>query len=82
MKTSPVIVVRMIKGEGIFIYADGKRIAKRGEPGTPQARTWVSLEPGWTVLDNRDGTELIVQRDGRDGALKRQATAHHFASRI
>lgn len=63
-RTSPGIVVKLVKGEGIFVYADGKRIAKRGEPGTPHARTWISLEPGWTVLDNRDLTALIVQRDG------------------
>jgi hypothetical protein len=63
-RESPVIVVELIRGEGIFVCADGKRIAKRGEPGTLQARTWVSLEPGWTVLDNQDGTELIVRRDG------------------
>lgn len=26
-----------------------KRIAKRGRPGTPQAGTWVSIVPGYTV---------------------------------
>jgi hypothetical protein len=36
-------------GGDLFIVADGVRIAKRGRPGTPQARTWVSLEPGWSV---------------------------------
>jgi hypothetical protein len=63
-RRSAVITVKTISGEGIFVYADGKRIAMRGAPGTPQARTWVSLEPGWTVLDNSDLTELIVKRDG------------------
>jgi hypothetical protein len=43
----------MMEGDGrdIFIVVDGVRIAKRGSPGTPQAKTWVSLEPGWSVLD-------------------------------
>ena len=63
-RTSPVITVNLIEGEGIFVCADGKQIAKRGEPGTAQAKTWISLEPGWTVVDNSDLTALIVQRDG------------------
>jgi hypothetical protein len=33
----------------IFVIVDGVKIAKRGRPDTPQARTWVSLEPGWAV---------------------------------
>jgi hypothetical protein len=32
-----------------FIVFDGVKIVKRGYPNTPQARTWVSLEPGWEV---------------------------------
>jgi hypothetical protein len=38
-------------GDDIFIVFDGLRIAKRGHPDTPQAKTWVPLEPGWRVLD-------------------------------
>jgi hypothetical protein len=30
-----------------FINADGKRVAKRD----PDKRTWISLEPGYTVRD-------------------------------
>ena len=29
----------------------GVRIAKRGAKGTPQARTWISREPGYRVRD-------------------------------
>jgi hypothetical protein len=48
-------------GKDLYFVFDGKRIAKRGAPGTPQARTWVSLEPGYTVT----GTERIeVTFDG------------------
>jgi hypothetical protein len=48
-------------GSDIFVVIDGVRIAKRGHPGTPQARTWVSLEPGWHV----EGLEeLTITRDG------------------
>ena len=42
------------EGEDIYVVADGVRIAKRGPPGTLQAETWISLKPGWTVLDCRD----------------------------
>jgi hypothetical protein len=43
---------------------DGKVIAKRGHPGTPQAGTWISLEPGYTVLNSPDRRSLIVQYKG------------------
>jgi hypothetical protein len=39
----------------LFIWFHGLKIAKRGYPGTPQANTWISLEPGWSVLDSPDG---------------------------
>lgn len=39
----------------IYIVADGIRIAKRGHPGSAQARTWISLEPGWRILDGKNG---------------------------
>ena len=49
-------------GNDIFVVADGVKIAKRGyHPGTLlQKGTWVSLEPGWTVLDAGDGTEIEI----------------------
>jgi hypothetical protein len=42
-------------GKDLYFVFDGKRVAKRGAPGTPQARTWISLEPGYEVT----GTEKI-----------------------
>jgi 5'-3' exonuclease len=48
----------------IFIRVDGVNIAKRGKPGTPQAKTWISLEPGWTVTSNADISELEVSYKG------------------
>jgi hypothetical protein len=42
----------------VYVVFDGKRIAKRGNPGTPWASTWVSVEPGFQVAV--DGAELIV----------------------
>ncbi len=50
-------------GDDIFIEVNGAKIAKRGKPGTPQAGTWISLEPGWTVSDS--GTHsLEIAHDG------------------
>jgi hypothetical protein len=40
-----------------FITVDGVQIAKRGRIGTPQAGTWISLEPGWSVLDGPSYTK-------------------------
>ena len=40
-------------------------IAKRGQPNTPQAGTWVSLEPGYRVLDKDYPAKLVVERDGK-----------------
>ena len=45
----------------VFVVADGVRIAKRGLPGTPYAKTWISLEPGWSVLDCQEGVEVSYQ---------------------
>ena len=62
-KRKPRPEVRMV-GDGIdiFVVIDGVRIARRGRPGTPQARTWVSLEPGWQVLDGEGS--IIITYDG------------------
>ena len=52
----------------IYIEFDGKRIAERAHPDSPQARSRVSLEPGFQVLDGErhpDGAcEIIVTRNG------------------
>jgi hypothetical protein len=63
MKRQPELKVEVTETD-IFVHIDGKLIAKRGHPCTPQAETWVSLEPGYQVLDNKDKTELIVLLNG------------------
>ena len=35
----------------IYLIFDGRRIAKRGKPGTLHAMTWISSEPGVVVRD-------------------------------
>jgi hypothetical protein len=51
------------EGIDLFVMVEGVKIAKLGEPGTPQP--WVPLEPGWRVLDGkrkRNGTaELVIE---------------------
>ena len=49
----------------IFVLADGVKIAKLGDPGTPQAGTGIPLEPGWTVRDGPDGIEVEYQGTAR-----------------
>jgi hypothetical protein len=49
------------EGSDIFVIANGVKIAKRGEPGTPQANTWLPLEPGWTVRACDDGKSIEVE---------------------
>ena len=51
--------------DGFFVIFNGMKIARRGEPDTPQAKTWVSLEPGYRVLDSADMTGIVVEYCGR-----------------
>jgi len=44
-----------------YVVFDGRRIAKRGDSGTVQTRTWMSLEPGFQVVVE-DG-DLVVIHD-------------------
>jgi hypothetical protein len=48
---SPPTVEMISDGDDLFVVVNGVKVAKRGRPGTAQANTWVSLGPGWTVLD-------------------------------
>jgi hypothetical protein len=48
-------------GVDIFVVVDGVRIARRGRPGTPQART---LEPGWQVLNGEGLKSIAITYDG------------------
>ena len=51
--------------DGLFVIFNGMKIARRADPDTPQAKTWVSLEPGYQVLDNADMTEIAVYYYGK-----------------
>ena len=53
-----------VDGQDMFVIFEGKRIAKRGHKGTPQAGTWISLEPGYTVHSTADHSQITVVKDG------------------
>jgi hypothetical protein len=55
-----------VEGDGtdIFVVCDGVKIAKRGRPGTQQAKTWISLEPGFEVMDGQDLGTIVVTYNG------------------
>jgi hypothetical protein len=56
--------VRMeMDGKDLFIIVGDTKIAKRGHPGTPQAKTWIPLEPGFEVISSVDNkwTEIRYQ---------------------
>ena len=52
-------------GTDVFVQYNGVRIAKRGDPNTQQAGTWVSLEPGYRVFDKDYPAKLVVEREGK-----------------
>ena len=56
-----------IETDGIdaFVVYNGVRVAKRGQPNTPQAGTWVSLKPGYRVFDTGYPLKLVIERDGK-----------------
>ena len=45
----------------VFVLVGGRKIAKRGLPDTPQADTWIMLEPGWFVRNVKGGKAIEVR---------------------
>jgi hypothetical protein len=56
----PVCEIHRDGNNDVFVLVDGIKIAKRGLPDTPQAETWIMLEPGWTVRDVKRGKAIEV----------------------
>lgn len=56
-----------IESDGIkaLVVYNGVRIAKRGDPNSPQAGTWISLEPGYRVFDKDYPAKLVVECEGK-----------------
>ena len=51
-------------GPDLFIVFNGQKIAKHGYPDTPQACTWIPLEPGFAVYDNPDDDSIAIEQGG------------------
>src|SRR5215472_17029956 len=51
VETVPEDPSRPDRATDIYLIFDGRRIAKRGKPGTLHAMTSISLEPGLVVRD-------------------------------
>ena len=59
LEQNDIKVVR--EGKDLFVEVDGIRIARRGCHDSPQAGTWISLEPGWEVFDGKDFGSITVK---------------------
>jgi hypothetical protein len=46
----------------LYVLVDGRRVAQRGKPNTPQAKTWVPLEPGFRVYDDAGRTGIVIEQ--------------------
>lgn len=60
-KRKPPCEMRLVEEDGkpvIYVEVEGKRIAKRGVPGTPEGSAWITLEPGYRVHDGDEGTTI------------------------
>ena len=54
-------------GPDTFVIVNDVTIARRGHPGSSEAGTWVSLQPGWTVTSSEDNgrMEIRISYDGK-----------------
>lgn len=48
-------------GPEMFVLLDGLKIAKRGQPGSEWAGQWISVEPGYLLIDSADRFEIHVK---------------------
>jgi hypothetical protein len=60
-----VISFELINGQPeCFVIVAGVKIAQRGQPDTPHAMTWISLEPGWSVYDDPYPDRIVIEGPG------------------
>jgi hypothetical protein len=50
-------------GRDLFVFLNGRKIAKRGRIGTQYAGKWMLLEPGFEIVDIPP-VKIEVRRDG------------------
>jgi hypothetical protein len=58
--TRPLKISVEQRGDNWCVLAEGSLVARRGRSGTPQAGTWIAVEPGWQVSDMDDGKSIEV----------------------
>jgi hypothetical protein len=58
-----VCMIHRDDNDDVFVLVDGVKIAKRGDPDTELAMTWIMLEPGWIVRDI-DRRKIEVRFEG------------------
>jgi hypothetical protein len=56
-------------GLAAFILFGSKKIAQLGPPDTPQAGTWITLEPEWKVTTPFGVGEILVQHRDNEGVV-------------
>jgi hypothetical protein len=56
-------------GADMYIEVNSVKVAKRGRPGTPDAKTWVTLVPGWSVVDINFPYRIEIKHEGGERAL-------------
>ena len=59
-------IVAVKEGDNLFIEVDGVAIAERGHPHTPQEGTWVSIVPGWEVVEGPDLMSITIWHNGEE----------------
>jgi len=57
-------VTVLVTDTDVFVRVGDVKIARRGYPGTPQAGTWISLEPGWEVVDAEEPETIGISYKG------------------
>jgi hypothetical protein len=65
MKTIPIApgVVMRNDGRDLFIVINGVKVAKRGRPNSPEARTWIALDPRFKAYGDDWSFEKGAKRD-------------------
>ena len=60
----PTVEIEFTGGGECFVVVDGVRVAQRGHPDSAQAKTWISLEPGFSVISSPDHRCIEVTCNG------------------
>jgi hypothetical protein len=63
MTKKPPVEIKEI-GDEVFVMVDGVKIAMLAGPDSTHAGTWMTIEPGWTVLELDDGDTLQISYNG------------------